>query len=77
MVQQSELSARTASDPAAGIRGGTPIGLLVFGGLCFIALAAHERFGARLALPRAAAPPPSPSTPRTSRVAARLAAGSR
>ena len=29
-----------------------PIGLLVLGGLLFMALAAHERFGGRLALPR-------------------------
>ena len=29
-----------------------PIGLLVLGGLLFLALAAHERFGGRLALPR-------------------------
>jgi len=32
-----------------------PLALLVFGGLLFIALAAHERFGARLTLARAAA----------------------
>ena len=29
-----------------------PIGLFVLGGLLFVALAAHERFGGRLALPR-------------------------
>ncbi len=29
-----------------------PVGLLVLGGLIFVALAAHERFGGRLALPR-------------------------
>jgi hypothetical protein len=74
-TQPSELAARE-SEPADGIRGGTPIGLLVFGALCFVALAAHERFGARLGLPRATAASPR-STPTTSRVPARLAAGSR
>jgi hypothetical protein len=38
-------------DATVGIRGGTPLWLLIFGGLCFVALALHERFGARLALP--------------------------
>jgi hypothetical protein len=52
-IEPSELSAE-APDAAVGIRGGTPIWLLVFGGLCFAALAAHEKFGARLALPRPA-----------------------
>jgi hypothetical protein len=50
-LETSELSAE-APDAETGIRGGTPIWLLVFGGLCFAALAAHERFGTRLALPR-------------------------
>jgi hypothetical protein len=50
-IEPSELSAE-APDAAVGIRGGTPVWLLVFGALCFAALAAHEKFGARLALPR-------------------------
>jgi hypothetical protein len=50
-AERSELEAKP-SDAGAGIRGGTPIWLLVFGGLCLGALAAHELFGARLALPR-------------------------
>jgi hypothetical protein len=74
-TQPSELVTR-APDPASGIRGGTPTGLLVFGALCFLALAAHERFGARLGLPRAAAAAP-PARPTTTRIATRLAAGSR
>ena len=52
-TEPSELSAE-APDAETGIRGGTPVWLLVFGALCFVALAAHERFGARLALPRVA-----------------------
>ena len=52
-IEPSELSAEPP-DAAVGIRGGTPVWLLVFGGLCFVALAAHEKFGARLALPRPA-----------------------
>jgi hypothetical protein len=74
-TQPSELSVR-APDPASGVRGGTPIGLLVFGALCLVALAAHERFGARLALPRVAAAAP-PARPTITRIATRLAAGSR
>ena len=52
-TEPSELTP-AAPDAATGIRGGTPVWLLVFGGLCFVALAAHERFGTRLALPRIA-----------------------
>lgn len=52
-VETSELRGES-SDATVGIRGGTPVWLLIFGGLCFAALAVHERFGARLALPRAA-----------------------
>jgi von Willebrand factor type A domain len=52
-IEPAELSAE-APDATVGIRGGTPVWLLVFGALCFAALAAHERFGARLALPRPA-----------------------
>lgn len=37
--------------PAADARADLPSGLLVLGALVFLALAAHERFGARLALP--------------------------
>jgi hypothetical protein len=50
-TEPSELEGRS-SDAGTGIRGGTPVWLLVFGGLCFAALAGHEIFGARLALPR-------------------------
>jgi hypothetical protein len=38
--------------PAGPVGGGLPTGLLVLGGLVFAALAAHERFAGRLALPR-------------------------
>jgi hypothetical protein len=37
-------------------RGAFPVGLLVLGGLWFAALAAHERFGGRLGLPRTVRP---------------------
>jgi hypothetical protein len=43
----------TAGSSVATTR--VPLALLVLGGLFFVALAAHERFGARLALGRAAA----------------------
>jgi von Willebrand factor type A domain len=49
-TKRSELEGRP-SDADTGLRGDTPVWLLVFGGLCFVALAAHELFGARLALP--------------------------
>jgi von Willebrand factor type A domain len=49
-TEPEELAVET-SDAPPGIRGSTPVWLLVFGALCFGALAAHERFGARLALP--------------------------
>lgn len=49
-VEPSRLRAEPA-DATVGIRGGTPVWLLIFGGLCFVALALHERFGARLTLP--------------------------
>jgi hypothetical protein len=52
ITEPRELGGET-SDAEPGIRGGTPTWLLVFGALCFVALAAHERFGARLALPAA------------------------
>jgi von Willebrand factor type A domain len=52
ITEPKELAGET-SDAEPGIRGGTPTWLLVFGALCFLALAAHERFGARLALPAA------------------------
>jgi hypothetical protein len=54
ITEPSELRAETP-DSSSGIRGGTPITLLVLAGLCFVALAAHEGFGTRLALPRVAA----------------------
>jgi hypothetical protein len=50
LTEPSELEARPA-DASTGIRGGTPVTLLVLAGLSFAALAVHERFGARLALP--------------------------
>jgi hypothetical protein len=50
-TKRSELESES-SDGDTGIRGGTPVWLLVFGGLCFAALAGHELFGSRLALPR-------------------------
>jgi hypothetical protein len=50
LTDPSELEPRSA-DASTGIRGGTPVTLLVLAGLCFAALAVHERFGARLALP--------------------------
>ena len=50
LTEPSELETRSA-DASTGIRGGTPVTMLVLAGLCFAALAAHERFGARLALP--------------------------
>jgi hypothetical protein len=76
ITEPSELSPRAAADPANGIGGGTPTSFLVFAGLCFAALAAHERFGARLALPRAAAEA-RPVRPAIGRIAARLPAESR
>lgn len=51
VTEPSELAGET-SEPGTGIRGGTPVWLLVFGGLCLAALAVHELFGARLTLPR-------------------------
>ncbi len=53
IVEPDEL-ASAAPDPTTGVRGSTPGWLLVFGGLCFAALALHEGLGTRLALPRAA-----------------------
>jgi VWA domain-containing protein len=50
-IEPSDLRA-TPPDAETGIRGGTPVALLILGGLFFAALAAHEQFGARLALPR-------------------------
>jgi von Willebrand factor type A domain len=50
-TEPSELEGET-SDASAGIRGDIPVWLLVFGGLCFLGLAAHELLGTRLALPR-------------------------
>jgi hypothetical protein len=50
LTEPSQLRTQTP-DASTGIRGGTPVTLLVLAGLCFAALAAHERFGARLALP--------------------------
>jgi hypothetical protein len=50
-TERSELEGRS-SDADTGIRGDVPVWLLVFGGLCFAALGAHELFGSRLALPR-------------------------
>lgn len=38
--------------PAGRVGAGLPMGLLMLGGLVFAALAAHERFAGRLALPR-------------------------
>jgi hypothetical protein len=44
-----------ATRPDAGSAGvGLPVSLLLLGALAFLALAAHERFAARLALPRPA-----------------------
>lgn len=54
LTEPSQLRTQTP-DASTGIRGGTPVTLLVLAGLCFAALAAHERFGARLALPALAA----------------------
>jgi VWA domain-containing protein len=54
ITEPSELRTETP-DSSSGIRGGTPVTLLVLAGLCFVALAAHEGFGTRLALPRLAA----------------------
>jgi hypothetical protein len=50
-TEPSELEGRS-SDEGTGIRGDVPVWLLLFGGLCFVALAAHELFGSRLALPK-------------------------
>jgi hypothetical protein len=50
LTEPSELGTRVTDGPS-GIRGGTPVTLLVLSGLCLAALGAHERFGARLALP--------------------------
>jgi von Willebrand factor type A domain len=50
ITEPKELAGET-SEAETGIRGGTPTWLLVFGALCFLALAAHERFAGRLALP--------------------------
>jgi hypothetical protein len=50
-TEPSKLEA-PSSDAETGVRGDTPIWLLVFGALCLAALAGHELFGARLALPR-------------------------
>lgn len=48
-----EVSAPGGSRRLSGaVRGELPVWLLVLGGLFFAALAAHERFGGRLALPR-------------------------
>jgi hypothetical protein len=49
-IEPEELSG-TPPDAETGISGGTPVALLLLAGLFFAALAAHEQFGARLALP--------------------------
>jgi len=46
------LDAEEESPVRSGARSRVPVALLVFGGLLFAALALHERFGGRLALPR-------------------------
>jgi hypothetical protein len=51
IVETDELNS-AAPDPTTGVRGSTPLWLLLFGGLCFVALALHEGFGTRLGLPR-------------------------
>lgn len=52
IVETDELNS-AAPDPTTGVRGSTPAWLLLFGGICFAALALHEGFGTRLGLPRA------------------------
>jgi hypothetical protein len=46
------LDAEEESPVRSGARSRVPVALLVLGGLLFAALALHERFGGRLALPR-------------------------
>jgi hypothetical protein len=47
------LDAEDPLPPASDVRSELPTALLVLGALVFLALALHERFGGRLALPRA------------------------
>jgi von Willebrand factor type A domain len=57
LLQKDAFAAPLDSDlplpPASEVRSPLPTALLVLGGLLFLALALHERFGGRLALPRA------------------------
>jgi hypothetical protein len=56
LLQKDAFAAPLDSDaplpPASEVRSSLPTALLVLGGLLFLALALHERFGGRLALPR-------------------------
>jgi hypothetical protein len=56
LLQKDAFAAPLESDdplpPASEVRSALPTALLVLGGLLFLALALHERFGGRLALPR-------------------------
>ena len=57
LLQKDAFAAPLDSDSplprASDVRSSLPTALLVLGGLLFLALALHERFGGRLALPRA------------------------